>query len=129
MTRLRALLLLCFAIFSVAAPALAADKRMTSAQMNSLFSYVRIVKLGGPSSGYNGMLYLNPNGTGSGLVFFDDGTSKTITGTWFVSGNNQFCRTWAEFDGGLQVCEKWVFITDNSVRVLVGSTEIGVNSW
>jgi hypothetical protein len=115
-------------LLPMAPMAQAADRQMTGAQMVNLFSYTRIIKLGGPSSDYYGMLYLRANGTGRGLAFLADGSTKTITGTWAVS-NNFFCRTWAEFDGGARVCERWVFLTDSSVKVFKGTTQIGVNSW
>lgn len=109
-------------------PAQAADRQMTGAQMTSLFSYTRVIKLGGPSSGYYGMIYLRPNFTGRGLAFFADGSTKTITGTWRIA-NNRFCRKFVEFDNGAEICERWVFLTDSSVKVFNGTTQIGVNSW
>jgi hypothetical protein len=119
MKRIVAAALAAFATASTANPLYSADTQMSSNQLIQLFSYTQIIKLGGPSSGYYGMLRLKPNanpstGTGSGMAFFADGSTQTITGNWRVA-NNRFCRTWAEFDGGAEVCERWIFLSDSSV--------------
>ena len=85
-----AIKIILFGLMLASLPAQAADRQMTGAQMTNLFSYTRIIKLGGPSSGYDGMLYLKANLTGRGLVFFPTGVPKTITGTWRIA-NNLFC--------------------------------------
>ncbi len=106
----------------------ASDRRMTGSELRAVLSVVRIFKLGGPSGDHVGMLFLKANGTGRGAVFYDNGDATNFSGTWRVN-RNFFCRDWNNFDGGQEVCEAWIYITDTSARVTVQGQEIGVISW
>lgn len=107
---------------------LAADA-MTGRELRDLLGQGKELILGGKTMGYTGRLVLSANGTGLGQAKLNDGTTVPIKGIWHIKGNN-FCRTWeAGRDAGKEICELWVKSGKNSVRVMVGKKEYGVNSW
>ena len=116
------------AIVGLGGPALA-EEVMTGAQLKELLANGKTIKLGGPGTGYSGELVLSPDGKGKGEAKTDDG-SKTfaIEGTWEIK-DDTFCRTWAAFDDGKEVCETWVLIEPKKVKVMNGDKEVGSNHW
>lgn len=104
------------------------DKTMTQDQLEKLTANGVTLKLGGEGHGYSGVLQLTADGTGKGSAKTDDGTVLSLTGSYEVR-DGQFCRSWVEFDAGAEVCETWIFTSENSVDVMVDGNKIGVNSW
>ncbi len=103
-------------------------RKLTGEELSSLLGNGATLQLGGEGMGYKGTLKLNKNGAGKGSAKTDDGTNLTFTGTWAIKGDT-FCRTWAEFNDGKEVCETWRLTSARSVDVYNGSEKIGVNSW
>jgi hypothetical protein len=85
----------------------------------------KTVHLGGPGTGYSGDLVLSPDGTGSGSATTDDKKKIKLQGTWKIK-DDTFCRTWKGIDKGKEVCETWLLVEPNKVKVLL---EIGSNWW
>jgi hypothetical protein len=102
-----------------------AGESMTGAQLTELLSAGKTIKLGGPGAGYSGELVLSPDGKGKGEATTDDKKKVKIQGTWVVK-DDKFCRTWKGIDKGKEVCETWLLVEPNRVKVLL---EIGTNSW
>jgi hypothetical protein len=106
-----------------------AEEAMTGAQITELLSGGKTIMLGGPGTGYSGELTLNADGTGKGEAKTDDGSRIIpIDGTWEVRGD-KFCRIWAEVSGGNEICETWVIVAPNKVKVMDGDKQLGVNYW
>ncbi len=111
-----------------ALPAVAATA-MTGKELTDLLSNGKELILGGPKEGYSGTLLISKNGTAKGQVKLDSGDVIPIEGKWHIAGN-KFCRTWlAGRDAGKQVCETWNKAGPNSVRVMTGKRDLGLNSW
>ncbi|MCB1501214.1 MAG: hypothetical protein KDK07_15750 [Bauldia sp.] len=107
----------------------AAEKAMTGTQLTELLSGGITIKLGGPGMGYSGELVLTADGKGKGEAKTEDGKNTfVLEGMWEVKGDT-FCRRWAAFDDGKEVCETWIIIEPNKVRVAVDGKDVGVNSW
>lgn len=106
----------------------ASAQEMTQDQLAALTANGVAVKLGGEGHGYSGVLDLKADGTGAGSAKTDDGREITIAGTWAIR-DGKFCRTWADLDGGAEVCETWVMTSETSADVFNGEAKIGVNSW
>jgi hypothetical protein len=106
-----------------------ADETMTGDQLSDLLAGGKTIMLGGPGTGYSGELVLTADGKGKGGAKTDDG-SKTfvIEGTWEIR-DDKFCRTWAEISKGKEVCETWIIVAPNKVKVMDGDKQIGVNYW
>jgi hypothetical protein len=106
-----------------------ADQTMTGDQLSELLAGGKTIMLGGPGIGYSGELVLTADGKGKGEAKTDDG-SKTfvIEGTWEIR-DDKFCRVWAEIGEGKEMCETWVIVAPNKVKVMSGEKEIGVNYW
>jgi hypothetical protein len=114
--------------FATSVPALAADA-MTAEELSTLLANGKTIMLGGEGTGYSGELTLNADGTGSGSAKTDDGKSEfKLEGTWEIR-DGKFCRTWADIDGGKEVCETWVKAGDDKVNVMNGDQQIGANHW
>lgn len=107
----------------------AAKETMTGAQLTELLSQGKTIRLGGPGMGYSGELVLAADGTGRGEAKTEDGKNTfVLEGTWVIKGDT-FCRSWAAFDDGKEVCETWIMTEPNKVRVTVDGKDVGVNSW
>lgn len=106
----------------------AAGKKMKGAELTELLSGGKTIQLGGPGEGYAGELTLSADGKGSGSAKTDDGTVIKLEGVWAIKGD-KFCRTWADLDGGKEVCETWVITGKNKVDVMNGKKRLGVNHW
>lgn len=117
--------LVLVAIFAVSGSLRAED--MSEENLKSLLANSLTMKLGGPGWGYEGMVRLEPAGTGSGSIKLGSGKKLDITGTWTIEGN-QFCRKW-KFNDYKKECETWRKIGENKVIVLVNGKKVGVNSW
>lgn len=113
----------------LALPAIAQDgPAMTGKQLTELLAKGATLQLGGDGMGYKGKLTLAADGTGKGSAKTDDGTKITLSGKWRIDGN-KFCRTWADLDGGKEVCETWHLTSGRSVQVYVDGKMVGANSW
>jgi len=111
-----------------AMPAIAATA-MTGKELTTLLSNGKELTLGGPKEGYSGTLSISKDGTAKGQVKLDSGDMIPIEGKWHIAGN-KFCRTWkGGRDAGKEICETWKKTGPNSVRVMSGSRDLGVNSW
>ena len=108
-------------------PAIAATA-MTGKELTALLSNGKELTLGGPKEGYAGMLSISKDGTAKGQVKLDNGDVIQIEGKWHIAGN-KFCRTWKGRDAGKEICETWNKIGPNSVRVMNGKRDMGLNSW
>lgn len=122
------IVLFCFLAACATGAGGLSKQQMTGKEMKALLAQGKKLKLGGPGYGYQGWLTLNPDGTGKGQAVTDSGKKINIEGTWEIM-NDEFCRTWKEFDGGKEICEKWFFTGKNMVEVHAGGKKIGVNSW
>ncbi|MDQ1249750.1 MAG: hypothetical protein QG597_4126, partial [Actinomycetota bacterium] len=101
------------------ATASAAEETMTGADLTELLSGGKTIKLGGPGMGYSGELVLTADGKGKGEAETEDGKNTfVLEGTWEIKGDT-FCRKWAAFDDGKEVCETWVMTEPNKVKVTV----------
>jgi hypothetical protein len=126
MRRIAVFLAMIFGAFLTAA---AAEETMTGAQLTELLSQGKTIKLGGPGMGYSGELVLTADGTGRGEAKTEDGKNTfVLEGTWVIKGDT-FCRSWAAFNDGKEVCETWIMTEPNKVRVTVDGKDVGVNSW
>lgn len=101
---------------------------MTEEELSALTANGITLKLGGEGMGYQGELALAADGTAKGGAKMDNGNELSIAGTWAIK-DGKFCRTWADLDGGKEVCETWIKTSDNSVEVYNGDQMLGVNSW
>ncbi|MBS3978510.1 MAG: hypothetical protein KGZ77_01765 [Rhodobacteraceae bacterium] len=101
---------------------------MTTEELTSLTANGVTLTLGGAGMGYTGELALAADGTATGGAKMDNGNTLSIAGTWAIR-DGQFCRTWADLDGGKEVCETWIKTSDTSVEVYNGDQMLGVNSW
>lgn len=108
---------------------------MSGEQLNQLLASGKTLILGGDDEGYKGELVLKADGTGKGQAITDNGKTLKIDGTWEIVGD-EFCRVWKEISEGKRICERWVVIGENKVRVysrLEGKTgkykKSGLNSW
>ena len=118
-----------FAMAALAGPVRADGTQMTGEELLALLGSGKTIGLGGPEVSYAGELELMGDGTGKGVAQTHDGKkSFTLTGTWKIV-DDEFCRTWAEFNDGLEVCERWVRTGPNKVEVFVGEKKLGVNHW
>lgn len=112
-----------------ATPALAqSGTPMTGEELAALTANGATITLGGDGMGYKGELVLTPDGKGEGGATMDSGDVISIAGTWAIK-DGKFCRTWADLDGGNEVCETWVKTSDTSAEVYNGDQMLGVNSW
>jgi hypothetical protein len=116
----------------MATPLLAAEK-MTGAELTTLLSNGKELRLGGPGKGYSGTLTLTADGTGKGTgrgsVTLDSGDVIPIEGVWTIK-KDRFCRTWkGGRDAGKEVCETWTKTGPKAVEVFVGKKDMGSNSW
>ncbi|MCT7377304.1 hypothetical protein [Chelativorans salis] len=110
-------------------PAIADEVKMGGKELSELLSAGKNIRLGGPGTGYSGELVLTSDGRGNGQAKTDDGTKTfVLEGTWRIKGD-EFCRQWAAFDDGNEVCETWVLIGTKQAKVVVGDDQIGINSW
>ncbi len=119
-----------FAVILVfgAFPAIAATA-MTGKELTALLSNGKELSLGGPKEGYSGSLSISKDGTAKGQVKLESGDVIPIEGKWHIAGN-KFCRTWkAGRDAGKEICETWNKTGPNSVRVMNGKRDLGLNSW
>lgn len=123
--KLSAMTILLVATMSIAS---ASEKKMSNADLTALLEGGKTIKLGGPGEGYSGELTLSADGTGSGSAKTDDGTVIKIEGVWLIKGD-EFCRTWKGLDGGKEVCETWILVSENKAHVMNGKNKIGVNRW
>ncbi|HEY6919543.1 MAG TPA: hypothetical protein VI412_09780 [Tabrizicola sp.] len=101
---------------------------MTNDELAALTANGLTLTLGGDGMGYKGELALASDGTAKGGAKMDNGNELSIAGTWEIR-DGKFCRTWADLDGGKEVCETWVKTSDNSVEIYNGDQKLGVNSW
>ena len=123
-------ILLAPLLFTLAASAALAQggAPMTEEELSALTANGITLKLGGEGMGYQGELALAADGTAKGGAKMDNGNELSIAGTWAIK-DGKFCRTWADLDGGKEVCETWVKTSDNSVEIYNGDQMLGVNSW
>ncbi|WP_104665463.1 hypothetical protein [Ensifer adhaerens] len=117
-----------FALAMTQAPAGAADKVLSEADLTKLLAGGKTLALGGKGMGYTGSIDLTADGKGDGSAKTDDGTVIPINGTWHIKGD-RFCRKWKDLDGGKEVCETWRLTSPGHVDVYNGKKKIGVNSW
>ena len=109
--------------------------QMTGEQLNQLLASGKTLMLGGDGEGYKGELVLKADGTGKGQAITDNGKTLKIDGTWEIVGD-EFCRVWKEISEGKRICERWVVIGENQVRVYSRQDgkpakykKSGLNSW
>lgn len=120
-------LVVTIALTLFAASALAASA-MSGKELTALLKEGKTLTLGGPKEGYSGELVVSKDGSAHGEAKTADGKIIKIDGTWHIKGD-KFCRTWKGLDGGKEVCETWNKAGANSVRVIVGKKDAGLNSW
>ncbi len=106
----------------------AKDVKMTGEELTALLTAGKTLNLGGKGQGYAGTLVLTADGKGEGSAKPDAGGEIKISGTWKITGD-KFCRMWAGLDDSKEVCETWIKAGENSVKVMNGKKQIGLNSW
>lgn len=127
MTSLR-IAIVCTALVWSGASHAASCKAMNNDQLTQLTANGITLTLGGEGQGYVGTLKLKKDGTGKGSATTDAGGKIKIAGNWSIR-DGKFCRTWADLDGGQEVCETWCLTSGNTVDVYNGDAKLGVNSW